>query len=381
MTSIGSLENSLPLPESTDSPPTKSAAVTAVSAGPAHRPSFDGLRGMGMISVLGFHYEIPGFGLSYLSLDMFLVLSGYLITTLLMRENKKHGSISFRRFWLRRILRLSPLYYLYVAVLATFYALGWADHTPDGSALKYFTRLAFYLSTVGSSPEADDLEVHGVGIGGHLWSLALEEQFYLFWSVCCALLLRRPRLWPLILPIPLMQLAFIAHAPDWPTAAFRPWTRGLSFWAGCGAGLCSGWLANFDRILGQAWVQTLCTAILIAGFVIIAGSSLTPLQVFQYGIPPMLLPIAALCTSLWVNDQTFVSRALSFAPLAYVGKISYGIYIWHQLCWLITAAVLNGRPTAVLQAVAMTLSLAVAAISYKYFEAPFLTLKTRYVRA
>src|SRR5262245_35227702 len=103
------------------------------SGAPIHCTSFDGMRGIAILAVMAFHQAVPGFERGFLGVDVFLVLSGFLITSLLAREFAEQGSVSLRAFWLRRILRLAPLYLLYVSLLTLGYVRGVFHFDGDGA--------------------------------------------------------------------------------------------------------------------------------------------------------------------------------------------------------------------------------------------------------
>ena len=111
-------------------------------------PSIDGLRGVAILLVLGFHFSVPGFNRGYLGVDAFFVISGFLITTLIVNDSERRtGAFRFLRFWMRRVLRLLPLYYLYIAICATGFIVG-AVHFKAGAwgAGLYVLSLCFYFS-------------------------------------------------------------------------------------------------------------------------------------------------------------------------------------------------------------------------------------------
>ena len=138
-------------------PRTKSkiATVTAMSADAdappptprAHVSSLDGLRGLAVASVMAVHAGVPGFDLGFLGVDLFFVLSGFLITSLLDREHRRAGRVDLGKFWGRRFLRLMPAYYLYVGGLTlAFAAFGWGWREPHGGWTPggYIASLWFY---------------------------------------------------------------------------------------------------------------------------------------------------------------------------------------------------------------------------------------------
>lgn len=345
-----------------------------------HCLSFDGLRGIAIVGVMSYHQQVPGFALGCLGVDLFLVLSGFLITTLLIGEHAGRGEISYRSFWLRRVLRLSPLYFLYLSVLAAGWFSGLFSFD-NAEGLGHLVRLGLYVYNI-SQPDLE-LYLHGHGISSHLWSLSLEEQFYLAWPVLCVFILRgeqqRRILLLLVLLAQLLCLEF-AHEPA--NITFPPWTRGLSLTAGCSAALALVWFPRFARAVAAARVQWACTFAIALGFVAVLAAAVLFDDVdaetlLQRSLPELLLPTALLCAALWQGRDTQLSALLSWRPLVYVGKISYGLYIWHMLCHAILAdAVGAGSPW--LPLFAQVFALLVASLSYSYYERPFLKLKAHF---
>ena len=144
--------------------------------------SIDGLRGVALILVMLFHAGAPFSQAGWLGVDLFFALSGFLITTLLIREYDKCGEISFKKFWLRRFLRLMPVYVFYILLItiAVLSSPAHELHTVGGfSPAQYLVGLWTY--TFNFIPLAG-IWAHQA-FTGHLWSLSVEEQFYLFWPL------------------------------------------------------------------------------------------------------------------------------------------------------------------------------------------------------
>ena len=186
------------------SPPAPSvAAAVSVAVPPAarpHVPSLDGLRGLAVLVVVGVHARVPGTELGFLGVDLFFVLSGFLITTLLAREVDRTGRINLPRFWGRRFLRLGPAYGLYVGALSVAFLAGVGWRRPSGGWTPpgYLGSLWGYYSNY--LPAGGIWEHQWLSM--HLWSLAVEEQYYLIWPLLCAAALPRrlgePLAWLLV---------------------------------------------------------------------------------------------------------------------------------------------------------------------------------------
>ena len=175
-------------------------AAAGAGAGPgatrpssSHIPGLDGLRAVAVAAVLLFHagfHWMPG---GFLGVDVFFVLSGFLITSLLLREFERSGRISLRSFWARRVRRLFPALLVLLAAVSVYAGLAGADGrrplSLDGlAALGYFANWRFVFSHQGYFARTGP-----PSLLQHTWSLSIEEQFYVVWPLVLALLLRRRR--------------------------------------------------------------------------------------------------------------------------------------------------------------------------------------------
>jgi peptidoglycan/LPS O-acetylase OafA/YrhL len=299
-------------------------------AAPSRFPSLDGIRAIAILIVLVEHvsgttgfprtlarhidYQPPG----GLGVRLFFALSGFLITTLLGREYAASGTISLRRFYWRRTLRIFPPYYLYVAVIAACAAAGWVVLLPGDllAALTYTTNIhtpfdSWYF--------------------GHTWSLSIEEQFYLVWP---ALLLigvaRAPAvLTAIVLLVPALRLcgAFGVIGADWANPYHF---RSVADWL---AGGCL--LALLREPLGQqSWYRALRSQPLLPialAAVIWAGWT----GLYHWRLREGTASIALLATLLFIDwaiamPMHPIARALNTRMARHIGLISYSLYVWQQ---------------------------------------------------
>jgi peptidoglycan/LPS O-acetylase OafA/YrhL len=303
-------------------------------------PALDGLRGIAVLIVIAFHYTGKPFGGGY-GVDLFFVLSGFLITTLLLEERFAKGSIDLGRFYLRRARRLFPAlaallcaYLLYNAILGRNALATVADYG------LYFGNIYFVVSH----------KVDNTGLG-HLWSLAEEEQFYLLWPLLLLVVARarRPVHWILALALALVayRSVLILHGATMTRLYRAPDTHS--------EGLLLGAALAFLRQQGfvaREWAGKLGLALTIPA--VIAGNWRLGLPVFELG--------AVLLVAAGVGD-TSIARALSIRPLVWVGALSYSLYLWHfPVLWAFHA---HDR----LAALALTFLL--AWLSYRFVERPF----------
>ncbi len=157
-----------------------------------HVPALDGIRAIAVVLVLAFHANLPGFRGGRAGVDVFFVLSGFLITSLLLVEHDRRDKIDLRSFWMRRALRLYPA--LIVAIAGALF-LAWLKMPVFGATNRSFLEtlkaVPFTLFYTMNIPRAAGWS--GGGMLGHAWSLAIEEQFYLIWPVVAVALLKRRR--------------------------------------------------------------------------------------------------------------------------------------------------------------------------------------------
>jgi peptidoglycan/LPS O-acetylase OafA/YrhL len=313
-------------------PPIVPAAVTQGAPPESQRPRIlhlDGLRGLAAFGVVMDHYfgpmaSEPGVqhwvgrlaNTGWLGVDVFFTLSGFLITGILLDEPKRKGY--FSRFYIRRAFRLAPLYYSYLAIIAV---LGFATHTPNKANLlsDVFYLQDFYIALVG----------HWVTGTGLLWSLAIEEQFYLVWPT--AVYRWKPRtLAPLILIVGVLSIA-LRSAMQLTGRGFAAYVFPFSHLDG----LCLGallalavrevdpfQLRRFFRVAPWIAIPGLLALYPFAGD---PDNNSTPLF---GGIAPIL--VAVLTASLILQPGKFV-KVLTSEPLRWLGRYSYAFYVLQLL--------------------------------------------------
>jgi peptidoglycan/LPS O-acetylase OafA/YrhL len=342
--------------------------------GKRFRPDVEGLRAIAVAIVLLYHADIPGFSGGFVGVDVFFVLSGFLITGLLMQELEATGRIHLARFYARRVRRLLPasaLVALFTFVVGRFVLppLQVADLRGDAVAT------ATYLANVRFAQTGTDyLAAEGVSPYQHYWSLALEEQFYLAWPVILLVAYlvgrrssfitpRRAVIWVVcVLVASSLALSVALTATRQPWAFFLLPTRAWELGAG-------GMLA----LAMQRHTPRDSTARLL----VIAGLATIALSTFLFGrvadFPGWIAMIPVLGTVLCLaggETRGIGVRILSLEPLQRVGKRSYSIYLWH---WplLVLAGAEAGRGAPVIERVALlALALALAWLTFALLEDP-----------
>jgi peptidoglycan/LPS O-acetylase OafA/YrhL/lysophospholipase L1-like esterase len=346
----------------------------------AHLPALDGLRGLAVLGVLFFHAEgaLPG---GYLGVDLFFVLSGYLITTILLAEHAASGRIDLGQFWVRRarrlfpaLLSLMPAIALYARYVAKPDELG----TLRGDALATLAYVANWRAVLSNKSywelfaAPSPLE--------HTWSLAIEEQFYVVWPLLVVLvlgLLRRSRRALLVVSAVLMVLSagamvVLFDADDTSRVYFGTDTRASAILAGAvlavvlppDTSLRTGAVRLLDGLGAVALLGLGCAWALLDGqsaFLYHGGFWLTELA----GLVLIGCAVA--------GPRSLVARALAARPLTLAGTISYGLYLWH---WPVNCVLtaerlrLGALPVSALR---FFVAFAIATLSYVFFEKPIRT--------
>ncbi len=339
----------------------------------AVRRDLQGLRGIGVLMVvIGHLWRWPA-GV-YTMLDIFFVLSGFLITGLLIDSVHKYGGISFTQFYLSRVRRLMPMAVTVVLVTTAAFYLVYSSARGDAVAKDGFWALVFGINWHFVATSTDYFSESAASPLLHYWSLSVEEQFYVVWPalVLVAMLgVRRLRVRSttgLAAVIALVTVASFAysvwHSSASPGAAyFSTFDRAWEFGVGGLLATARPWLARVPArlALGTSWVATLSLGL--------------PLFLLTYGHPfpapwglAVVVPIAVIIAcgvghdtrSLWLVDNP---------PLVYAGNISYSLYLWHlPVNVLLLAFLSHSSPGYYAAAIALSVTLAVA--SYHLVERP-----------
>ncbi len=343
-----------------------------------YRPDIDGIRGAAAIMVMGFHAHVPGFEGAYIGLDLFFVVSGYVITGLLMYEYQRSGSIRWGSFYARRARRLIPAkatMLIGVLVLSYFVA------TPTGSQQQTAKSAAAAAGFVSNFFfwQQDDIDYFGLepgtGVLVHTWSLSVEEQFYLALPLCILLawalarVLRVPTVATLLATSVALGGASLWLAITWassnPDAAYYlPITRAFEFLLGVA-------LALVVRRVRLA--EDLREVMGLAGAAIIAFVLWKPMPVDGYPSYWALFPCLAAALLVWagVGGPTAITHLLSTRFLVGLGLVSYGWYLWH---WplLVLGESLNLAPPPLWARIGLVLiGLFIAYLSYRFIEGLF----------
>jgi peptidoglycan/LPS O-acetylase OafA/YrhL len=342
----------------------------------ARLPSLDGMRALGIITVLMCHatdgrsspilqYLFPYFN-GLVAVRVFFVISGFLITALLVSEQEQSGHISLSRFYKRRFVRLFPVQFAYIVFLLILTLT-----TPlQISACRFATALT-YLKNYGCAGKID----------GHMWTLSVEEQFYLLWPLVLTLM---PRKWWFI-----VSFIFIAISPLSRIYQYRfeyaPGTSPVWWWltsnsdvimVGCIAGLVfkKDWVGRWaayrpglGRVIASALliIPPILTNYLLLGLLTVT-------------IGPLIQAVGAayLVLSCVLVRKGALYRLLNFSPLVYIGLMSYSLYVWQQVFFFATPADFGLSRSLIFQfPIDLFIAIGAGCLSYFGLERPLAGLR------
>lgn len=345
-------------------------------------PSLDGVRAIAILLVLYAHASVPFHTQrivsaikarsGFLGVQLFFVLSGFLITTLLLRERARTGHVSRSGFYMRRALRILPVYLLYLAVVAI---LPWSEST----RLNGFDWFTAFTYTVNFHPAPIPLAI------SHVWSLSVEEHFYVVWPLIMAGFTlagsRRAVVGCILFCLSFRCVGLLLFPSAGGILDIWTFSRMDDIAFGCLLALLAGdplWRIRLDRIVSSGSALAVVVAALAASQVL--GTRLIGLRLFS----PMAFAfvgglsntinacgIALLLWAAMTRSQGTIGRFLNSQPLTAIGTISYSLYLWHVLFCHPQRSVLSVFPTNFM------CMFAVALLSYHLIEKRFLALKDR----
>lgn len=331
-----------------------------------YRPEIDGLRAVAVIPVIFFH---AGFGLftgGYVGVDIFFVISGYLITTIIITE-KLRGAFSIRAFYERRARRILPALYL-VTLFCVPFALMWMAPEQRNAFGKSIIAVALFVSNIlfwsesgYFTPAADEKPLL------HTWSLGIEEQYYIVFPIFI-ILLWRFGLWTIaclviLSIIPSFVLAQVG-SHRWPQAAFYLiFSRSWELAVGAVAAI---YMLNPVAVARPVRESLSFLGLGLIAYALFSYSAKTPYP----GIYALAPTIGAALIIVFASSRTLVAKFLSVRLLVGVGLISYSAYLWHQPILAFYRVVYNVRPSAGAFFGLLLLCLVLAYLSWRFVEKP-----------
>ena len=344
-----------------------------------YRPGLDGLRALAVTGVVLYHAGVSWMPGGFLGVDVFFVLSGYLITSLLLAERRQEGRVGFKAFWMRRARRLLPavLLVVFICLLAASTIARDDLARTRGDALASLVYLTNWHLIAASHSYFNAFG--RPSLLQHLWSLAVEEQFYLFWPlVLMGSLKLLGRRYTVVLTV-LLALASTAlmwglYNPNQDPSRVYYGTDTRAATLLVGALLAFAWpLGGFGDEVSRRAARVLdgvgCAALLAVLALFVRTQDYDP-WLYRGGFL-----LVALCTAVLiavvVHPASFLGRALGTRTLRWIGIRSYGIYLWHWPVMMLSRPGIDvpWRGTfVVLAQIAVTVGL--AALSYRYVEMP-----------
>jgi len=362
-----------------------SASPTATAAGPrrtlGYRPALDGLRAISVIAVLLYHGDVSWMPGGFLGVDVFFVISGFLITTLLIEEWQKSSAIDRPRFWLRRARRLLPALFAVILATVAYTVVVLPDEVARLrgdviAALTYttnwfliFSKQSYFDAAGRPSPLR------------HLWSLAVEEQFYIIWPIVFGILLKRARgkVDKLFLPITIAALvsAFLMawlFIPDTDPSRVYYGTDTRASGILLGAALACIWMPWRSRIAAAAKAGPILEVVGALGclWVLWCFTHAGEFDDWLYRGGFFFVAVGTVVVIAVVVHPSvrFLSGGLSVAPLTWIGLRSYGIYLWHWPVFVFMTAGEVGFGGFPLLAAKFAITFVLAELSFRFIEMP-----------
>jgi len=342
----------------------------------SYRPEIDGLRALAILPVVLFHYRASGFRGGFVGVDVFFVISGYLITSLIQAEIAR-GTFSLLHFYERRVRRIFPGLFAMLAVASAaayvfFFPVDLVRYAQSlfatalfGANFEFWREAGYFDVLANQKPLL------------HLWSIAVEEQFYLLFPALLILLRGRTAR----LRVAAVAFVFVA-------------SFALGVW-----GVGAAPVATFYLLPARAWELMLGALLALGAFPAIGSryvsESLATLGVTLIGVsvfvftpqmpfpgPAALLPCmgAALIIHCAHVPRTFVGSFLATPPLVFIGLISYSLYLWHWPIYVFATYLNLREPSGMESAALIALSFVLAALSWRFIEQPFRKSRGHYGR-
>jgi peptidoglycan/LPS O-acetylase OafA/YrhL len=326
-----------------------------------YRADIDGLRGIAVAAVVIFHAfpaALPG---GFVGVDVFFVISGFLISSLVLTAVEE-GRFSFAAFYARRIRRLFPAL---VLVLSAALVAGWYLLTPraferlgadTATAAAFFANVSFWRQSDYFAPAAETTPLL------HLWSLGVEEQFYLTWPVLLAVAARR-RLHLTAITLVLLAASFVANVvivrDDAAAAFYLPHTRAWELLAGALLAI----RAYGARPVGASWWS-------VAGLCLIAATCAALSGDARFPGWWAAVPVAGACLVIAAGPESRVNRWLSHPVIVWLGLVSYPLYLWHWPILSFARLAMVDRPQAPLLLGLIGLAVLLAWLTQSLIERP-----------
>ena len=342
-------------------------------------PGLDGLRALSVLAVVGYHLEGEHLVGGYLGVEVFFVVSGYLITSLLLVEREARGHVDLGRFWVRRARRLLPAAVTLIVAVCLYGLLFARDDVPGfrGDALASLLYVQNWWAAISE-------QSYFAGFGRpsplrHLWSLAIEEQFYAFWPIVVAVVLHRfggrRTLVAVSVAVSVASIALmasLADVTDLDRAYYGTDTRAFGLLAGALLAMARPPSTTASTTARTGWVVDVAAAVGVIGL-LWQFEQRSEFDSFTFPWGFVLVDVLTVAAIIGVTSiGSFTARALGTLPLVEIGKRSYSIYLWHWPVFVFLRPgeelPFDGWTATVLR---LAISFALAEVSYRWVEQPF----------
>lgn len=359
------------------------SAIGAPSRPDSFRVDIQGIRAIAVLMVVLFHGGVGALAGGYVGVDVFFVVSGFLITSHLLREIVTTGRLRLAAFYARRARRILPASFVVLGLSAVAAAVLIPPLRFRGEVPRLVAAALFAPNLQLAREGVDYLGNHTASVVQHYWSLGVEEQFYLVWPVLLLaifVLLRRRRRAVLVATAVLVVASFGTSvwltARSQPWAFFSPWTRAWEFGLGAvvGLGLAQPWRRGSGRITGPVLAWLGVAMVLVSGFVVKQSDAFPGWAAAVPTLGTALAIIGGARPSRWSPE----SLLLRWSPVQLVGRVSYSLYLVHWPLLVIASARFGSdEPLPSWVPLGLTaLSFPLAWLSYRYIETPFRTRRT-----
>ncbi|MGB0115082.1 MAG: acyltransferase family protein [Ilumatobacteraceae bacterium] len=338
-----------------------------------YRPELDGIRALAVIAVIVYHLNsqwLPG---GYLGVDVFFVMSGYLITSLLLLERRNSGRVGLAAFWSRRVRRLLPAMVVMVVAVAVYYAAFMSDLERVGlrgdliATLVYVSNWRFISS--GQSYFEQYVSASPVR---HTWSLAIEEQFYLVWPIVVAVALRWRRSSATVgiiatagIVVSVSAMAMLYDADDPSRAYFGSGARVHQMLVGVVLAVLLS-RRGAEKVRSASRQLAFPAAVVL----IVAACLLGDESALYYRGGSFAIAVAAAVLIAGLEGGNVLRGPLSWPPLVVVGTVSYGLYLWHWPVITVIGAQFGDVSSLRWASVAVAFTGAITFVSYRWIERP-----------
>ncbi|MBC1708953.1 acetyltransferase [Listeria welshimeri] len=343
-------------------------------------PSIDGLRALAVIAVIAYHLNFSWAKGGFIGVDIFFVLSGYLITNILLTQWEKNQTLQLKQFWLRRFRRLIPAAYVMIVVVVIFSVLFHSEILKNlrGDAIASFFYVSNWWFIFHNVSYFDSFGMPSPL--KNLWSLAIEEQFYLIWPVFLLVFLRWVKNPKLLLKI-VIGLGLLSVI--WMTILYVPGTDPSRVYYGTDtrlfdllSGCALAFVWPFNRLSPNIPKRSKA-ALNIAGtisilFFFLITALVSEYQPFLYRGGLLFVAIMGVVMIATIaHPASYLSKIFSFKPLRWIGTRSYGIYLWHYPIITLTTPVLEiGQPSIWRSILQVAATFIIAELSFRYIETP-----------